>query len=343
MMNALCFSALLLTGGLLVADACPAQAAQVASGITAPRVSASPEAIRTYRDEVVLLGSQLRSIDRKVIPSEWVPKLDDLLILSQLIAATPIGDTALPALLLRFQSLYSNLRAEGSSSAQFAVARAALTSLDVRAARAPNPFPFTLSTKTVFSVGVSRQLGGNRPLSVDLASNLIGTTFGAAVGAIGGGDALKGFIEQNFAFGLSLPPRSGSAVSTGYSIGLGNVTIANRTFFPVLAFQQSDTTAGMVPEAVMTTDLTRATWSAPSLGVGFTWFSKDAIAKRIEAGKPVPILSLSMQLPYYFPGGPTDAFGALFSGGNNKFVGASKPAFSVAFSLPLTRTDGVAR
>jgi hypothetical protein len=317
-----------------------AQAAQAAAGVSEPHINATPEAIRAYRDDAVAFGASLRAQDKTRLATESAKRFEELEQLSRVIERTSTSDRRLPLLLFRFQILVQQLD-ESIERQSDEPGRTAMKAARTGGGGVAITFPFTLSTRTVFSIGISQTLQGKASPSIDVATNLLGTTLGAAVGAVGGGDVLKAYIENNFAFGLSLPPKASSALSNGYSIGLGSVTIKKRTFWPVLAFQQLDTMATRAPASVTMTEPTRATWTAPAIGIGFTWISKDEITSRLNNGKLVPILSVAIYLPYYFPGAPTAGFGALFSGGTDKFVGAGKPALNIGLSLPLMRTDGV--
>ncbi|MCC6930714.1 MAG: hypothetical protein IT359_17120 [Gemmatimonadaceae bacterium] len=175
---------------------------------------------------------------------------------------------------------------------------------------------------------------------VELGTNLAGAALGAAVGALGAPAGLKEYFEKNIALGLTLGTRKTSRITSAVSVGLGSVDVLSRALWPMLGVEQFDSSDARLPADVRARDPAQGTWSVPQLGVGLTWYSKAEVKKRLQENKPVPILSLGVRLPQYYPGSASAALGALFNGNEHKYAGVGSARIFASLTIPLFRVDG---
>lgn len=202
------------------------------------------------------------------------------------------------------------------------------------------PFVHTISVPTVFVIGYQFEGGGGRDRhSLQLSTNLVGSAVASLTGALGANDQFKTFIEKNLAVSFGIPFRSGNAVESSYSLGLGSFETKGVTIWPAFGMQQLDTIASIVPDAARLTKPDQGTWSMPYFGVGATWKTREQMQNDYQDGKLRAVFSIGILLPYYYPGNPASALGAIFSGAGESFVGASNPSLVLNISFPLRRND----
>lgn len=147
-----------------------------------------------------------------------------------------------------------------------------------------------------------------------LLSNIAGAAAGGAANGLGI-DWLRDYFIDNTALGVGFP--SGGHKLTGVlQIGLGEVTILkNAPLWPVLSLEQLDSADARVPAELR--GESAASWTYPSVAVGFPI--------KMRAPKTPPAIgTISLGLPYFFPGSPFPAVGALFSEDHKKYRRAGR-------------------
>ena len=117
------------------------------------------------------------------------------------------------------------------------------------------------------------------------------------------------------------------------------VDFMKRSLWPVLAMLQIDSAGSDLPTEVRAADPTRATWSVPYVGVAFTFVTRDSLKAKMGRGVLVPIFTVAVRFPYYYPGNAASAFAAFFSDNNAKYVSANKAVLAFGVSIPLLRVD----
>ncbi|MBK9410289.1 MAG: hypothetical protein IPN47_20030 [Gemmatimonadetes bacterium] len=261
----------------------------------------------------------------------------------ELIRRTPVGDPTLRRALRELEIAVQDFKSEATLTRSELESDARAREWIDRAVAAnfslPPTFPHTLEPKVAFTVGVATGICEGCATTFDLGTSLVGSALGAVVGALGAPDALKEYFAQNVALGIGLPTRSSRRISSGVSLGLGGVDVKQVSFWPVLGMQQADSGDAALPQVVKTTEPTQATWSTPYFGIAFVPMNRKRLDELLARQTAVPIITVGVRLPQYYPGDAGTALAALFTSKQGKYLGAGHAALVMSVSVPLFRAD----
>jgi len=362
------FSRRIAIAGLIVAaftstERLAGQAAQAAASLGTREGQAPPDSLKKYRDRALEeVGRRKVHLDnvrqmREPLLATYATLLERVISIGTDIQGLTVAAPALEAKLREFDAAILATEAEGRRVLGDVLVEAERADVGTRASmeakagrmRAagaggagwfPAPaFPHTMNPKVVFSVGAGFAAESPVTVGLELGTNLVGAVVGAALGGLGGGDDLKNYFSKNFAVGIALPLQKRHRIETGYSLGLGSVDFMKRSLWPVLAMLQIDSAGSDLPTEVRAADPTRATWSVPYVGVAFTFVTRDSLKAKMGRGVLVPIFTVAVRFPYYYPGNAASAFAAFFSDNNAKYVSANKAVLAFGVSIPLLRVD----
>jgi hypothetical protein len=225
----------------------------------------------------------------------------------------------------------------GPPAARGAAGAAAIRSL-------PTSAIGVIASDVTFVVGVDYTTSPRADVrTVSLNTNLLGAAAGTAVGALGA-SALVEYFKNNVSAGVAVPVggRSGRLTSQ-LGVGLGGVTAGPFTAWPVLALDQAASVEDQVPASVVGGKPDERSWSSPVLGVAVPLVRTNALAASLARRRPVPVLSVGVRLPYYYPGDATAALGALFTSKRTDFVRAGRGHFTFGVAVPLYRVTPAAK
>ena len=334
---------LLASTGALPHTLC-AQGTQAAAHLEHQRAALARDSLIRLRNRALGYSAEREAFERRVDARAGADDADyrrralRVVELGRELQRTPVEDRSFRQLLRDFtaeaEALDRNTPTIGTRSA---VERA---QVDVSPLVMPPTFPGAISPNVAFTLGVGTPPCNRCGVGVELGTNLVGSAVGAAVGALGAPDGLKGYFEKNIAIGLTLTTRKTSRITSALSVGLGSVDVLSHGVWPMLGIEQFDSSDVGLPEEVRARDQAQGTWSSPQIGVGFTWHTKSQVRERLQQNKAVPILSLGVRLPQYYPGSAPAALAALFNGNEHKFEGAHRARFFASISIPLFRADG---
>ncbi len=223
-----------------------------------------------------------------------------------------------------------------------ATATASIQALDIAQQRSTIPPQIHQYVQNVlFALGlgvVGRPAGGERnTIPFTVSTNLVGQVGGGIVAAVGAGE-LANYFKDNVVVGVAFEGRIGKP-SGQLTAGLGEVKLGRLTFWPVLGFDQADSSDTRVPRSLSTLRPTVGTWSTPMIATAFTWLPLDKIIARIKAEQVTPIFTVGLRFPYYYPGSTTDALGALFSNKLSNYARTGRLQFVLSVDVPLLKVD----
>ncbi len=318
-----------------------AQAAQAAAHLEFDRADMARDSVAKARNQALALVAQVEVAASRIDATRGGDaavaraRAQRLLALGEEIRRTSTRDGGLVQLLRDFESerdALALLEQDTGSQSMRDVGQAAQ-----KRAAAPT-FLGALDPRIAFTAGLALE-SCKECQNAEVATNLAGAAIGGAIGALGAPEALKGYVERNVALSLALPLRKLGSIASGVSLGLGSANILQRALWPVLGVQQVDSSNGALPAEIRALEPTRATWSTPFVGIGFTWFTREQVKKLLSERKTVPVLSIGARLPQYYPGDATAGLAALFSGGQGKYRRSGSVQWSISVSIPLFRVD----
>jgi len=189
-----------------------------------------------------------------------------------------------------------------------------------------------------FAVGYGFSAAGSRKTvnGFSIGTNLAGAAAGEAFGGLGF-DALKKYFIDNTSMGVALPVSSEAKPSLDVGLGLGELRFGNAMLWPVLGFQQFNKGDSRVPDEVVASNSDQSTWSAPYAGLSMFFGSIDDARKQLDSIGTAwsPIVSLGLELPFYYPGGAFSAMGALFTDRIGDYSREGTIGFFLSLSWPL--------
>lgn len=321
-----------------------AQGTQAAAHLEHQRAALARDTLISMRSRVLAYTAEREAFEGRVErragddDAEYRRRVSRVVELGRVIRRTPLEDRSLPALLQEFAAEAASLDGEKPAPGT--------RSAEESSSRGVSPLTLVPAFLGAISPGVSFTLGvGTRPCTkcsegAEVGTSLVGAALGATVGALGAPDGLKDYFEKNIAMGLTLPTRKATRITSGLSVGLGSVDIFSRGVWPTLGVEQFDSSDVRLPAEVRARNQAQGTWSAPQFGVGFTWYTSAAVKKRLQEKKVVPILSMGVRFPHYYPGSAAAALAALFNGNEHKYESAGSAHFFASLSIPLFRVDG---
>lgn len=208
-------------------------------------------------------------------------------------------------------------------------------------AHVAGPLPgqvFAIAPAVVFGVGWGLVIGADmKPVnSFAVSTNLLGAAAGSLLGAIGSQDARE-YFSKNLAVGTAFPTRGPNRLTGFVQLGLGQIAFQGLTLWPVLGVEQRDAADQRVPRALAARKPDVDNWTAPSLDIGFVFWSPKEFQRRVAEGKPAPVLTVGIAFPYYFPGDPFESLAGLVTNRRGDYEKQGKVQFSVGVAYPLVR------
>jgi hypothetical protein len=176
-----------------------------------------------------------------------------------------------------------------------------------------------------------------RTVPITISTNLVGQLGGGIIGALGAGD-LANYFKDNVVAGAAFEGRIGKP-SGQLTAGLGEVHVGKLTFWPVLGFDQSDSSDSRVPSGLRAVQPKVGTWSTPMIAASLTWLPLDAFIAHVKAEDMTPIVTVGLRFPYYYPGNTTDALGALFTDKLSNYVRNGRLQIVIGVDIPLMKVD----
>lgn len=202
-----------------------------------------------------------------------------------------------------------------------------------------NPQIGLLVKEVVFTLGGEISMGDDVPpvQALQLDTNLLGAAAGNLIGGLGSKD-LKEFLTNNIGGTVSFPTANSNKLGGQISVGLGGISFRNFTIWPTLGMEQLSGEDDRIPESIRE-GLTEENSSAPEISIGIIAMTIAEFQKKLKAGGLVPVFSLSVRLPFYYPGDSYSALGALFTNDRSKFDKAGKVQFQFGVSFPIRKVD----
>jgi hypothetical protein len=205
------------------------------------------------------------------------------------------------------------------------------------------PQVYAVAPGVVFGIGWSLTIGPHMTgvHSFGLSSNLLGAAAGGLTDALGvGGGGFKDYLAENVSVGTTLPT-GGQARLTGFvQLGLGELRLQGRPVWPVVGVEQLDSADHRLPRTLLRADSTATRWTALQLAIGVSFLSESKLRERIAAGVPVPIVTLGISFPYYFPGDPFQSLAGIVSGKTKRYVHDGRVRFMIGVGMPLLKAGG---
>lgn len=197
---------------------------------------------------------------------------------------------------------------------------------------------FAIAPAVVFGVGWGLVVGADmKPVNTfAVSTNLLGAAAGSLLGAIGSQDARE-YFSKNLAVGTAFPTRGPNRLTGFVQLGLGQIAFQGLTLWPVLGVEQRDAADQRVPRALAARKPDVDNWTAPSLDIGFVFWSPKEFQRRVTEGKPAPVLTVGIAFPYYFPGDPFESLAGLVTNRRGDYEKQGKVQFSVGVAYPLVR------
>jgi hypothetical protein len=189
----------------------------------------------------------------------------------------------------------------------------------------------------VFTLGAGLSAGPGKEIgSGGFNTNLIGAAAGAVFDAI---DAtpLKDYMLNNVSAGTAIPFNGSTKLSAQITLGFGGLDLGKAQIWPVVGLEQTDTADARTPRALVTRNPSAGNWSSPLFAVGLVPMSLTKTQENLGKGKLVPIISIGLRIPYYYPNDPFSALVALFTNKRSDYVKEGKVRFEAGITIPLTR------
>lgn len=187
-----------------------------------------------------------------------------------------------------------------------------------------------------FVIGATLMVGkGTTVGQAEVSTNLLGAAAGAAFETMGA-TALKEYFEDNLAVGTAFPFGGEHKLAAVLGVGLGGLRVGRFSIWPAINIEQADSGDHRVPDAIRSLG-TSANWSSPMLSVAVSPWDLSAINAGVKEGKVMPVFTLAVRLPYYYPNDPFSAVAALFSDKRGDYQKKGKAQFQVGVYFPLQR------
>lgn len=203
------------------------------------------------------------------------------------------------------------------------------------------PGAHTLVKDVVFSIGYSLSAAQSSRSSHEatVSTNLLGAGVATVIDALGSTD-LSSYFKNNVVVGAGLGLASENRISGVLGFGLAGMRLGRRiSVWPALNIEQVDTADGRIPGAVRTQQPSESTWSNVALTFGVIGLSPDRFKARVEDGQVVPVMSVGLSLPVYYPGDPATTLAAMFTDKRRNFLRSGNVGLVLGVSLPLLRLD----
>jgi hypothetical protein len=192
----------------------------------------------------------------------------------------------------------------------------------------------------VFTIGYGGVVQRHSVGSIGISTNLLGSAAGSAFDALGSQD-LANYFKGNVAISTGIPTKGDGKISSALGLGLGSIKPSIRSFkiglWPVLGIQEFDSADARLSTDVKKVQPDQSTWSQLTLGIGVPIANIDDVQKKVECGKLVPILSIGVGLPYYYPGDSFTSIAAVFTKSHNQFVHVRGSSLLLALDVPLLK------
>jgi hypothetical protein len=136
---------------------------------------------------------------------------------------------------------------------------------------------------------------------------------------------------------VQLPLAGESRIASTIGLGLGEFTFGRVYVWPVLAMEQLNPDDERIPDAVADSNPDTKQWSTPALGLGVALKGRATSNHGID-----PVVTASVGIPHYYPGGGFSALAALFSDNRHDFQKGGKVRLSVGIATTIPRLGGSA-
>jgi hypothetical protein len=213
--------------------------------------------------------------------------------------------------------------------------------------RSVNPGDFHLAPDIAFVLdySFSHARSNIKVQRLGIATNLAGSAIGDLLDNVGIG-WLKDYLKDNTALTAALPLSGSDRIGSSLSLGLGHVPIALKgkkglhgvDLWPTLDFETTDTKDAALPGSVVAGFAQDSPVSTVTIDVSIVSASAAEAARNgDEKATIVPVVSVGVGIPQYYPGSGVQALGALFSDSRTKYVKAGRPRFSFSISYPIRK------
>lgn len=187
-----------------------------------------------------------------------------------------------------------------------------------------------------FVIGTTLTAGkGTTVGQAEVSTNLLGAAAGTAFEAMGSTE-IKEYFEDNLAVGTAFPFGGEHKLAAVLGVGLGGLRVGRFSIWPAINIEQADSGDGRVPDAIRALG-TSANWSSPLLSVAVSPWDLSAINEGVKKGAVMPVFTLAVRLPYYYPNDPFSAVAALFSDKRGDYQKKGKAQFQIGVYFPLQR------
>jgi hypothetical protein len=192
--------------------------------------------------------------------------------------------------------------------------------------------------QVVFTIGPGWNLrSGENIVDIGLSTNLLGALGGAAFDLLGA-DPLKQYFQNNISAGPAIQAIGPTErITAQLGLGLGEINLGPVKIWPVMNIEQTDSSDVRIPRDILRRQTTEETWSSPIFSVGLIHRKHFELLKQ---GKAVPIFSIGIRLPYYFPGNTFETIASLFSVDElSKLEKRGGVELLLGFSIPLRKVE----
>jgi hypothetical protein len=209
-----------------------------------------------------------------------------------------------------------------------------LESLRSLAARMPLMDHVVPDVVFVAGPGLAATSGGTI-LDFALSSTLLGAAAGAVFDAIGA-KPVADYLKDNVAAGFAIPRKQRKITSVA-SVSIGHFRIADRVVLPTLGVEEMDTTDERIPRSLAANPGARASWASPVFTLAIVPFTAKQLEERACKGQLIPVPTLGVRMPHFYPGDAFETVAALFSSNRSKFERAGSARLVIGLGIPLYR------